>query len=130
MLLTLPNKLGGYGLPRPELNARVVPSKTAGKFSTRAFYTCDLFWPDHGLAVEYDSTQFHTGSAHIADDSRKRNSLALMGVKVITVTTRQLYDERDFEKATSIIAKCLCKRLEYKNPGFTAAHMELRSRLL
>jgi len=130
MFLVLPYKLGGFGLPAPELNARVVPSKTAGKSSNKVFYVCDLFWQDHNLAVEYDSDQFHTGSEHIADDSRKRNALASMGVTVITVTTRQLYDSREFEKAAHVIANRLGKRLAYKNPGFAAAHRELRDQLL
>ena len=130
MLLTLPYKLGGFGLPAPELNARVVPSKTAGKSSGRAFYVCDLFWADQNLAVEYDSDMFHTGSERIAEDSLKRNSLALMGVTVITVTTRQLYDSLEFEKAARTLANCLGKRLVFKNPGFAAAHLELRNQLL
>jgi len=130
MLMTLPYKLGGFGLLKPKMNVRITPSKTNRKSSSKAFYTCDLFWPDHNLAVEYDSDQFHTGSEHITDDSKKRNSLTLMGVRVITVTTKQLYDMGDFEKVVGVVAKCLNKRLVFKNPGFTIAHRELRNQLL
>jgi len=138
MLLTLPHMLGGFGLPKPELNARVIPRKAdrrteqkadrrAGRKTTdKEYYVCDLYWPDHALAVEYDSNQFHTGSAHITDDSKKRNALKAMGIGVITVTTQQIYDNREFETVARSIAKDLGKRIVFKNPGFAAAHNELR----
>ena len=130
MLLTLPYKLGGFGLPKPELNVRIVPSKTAEKASSKEFYTCDLFWPDHDIAVEYDSDRFHTGSKQIADDSKKRNALAMMGVTVITVTTQQFLNSIDFEKTARVIANRIGKRLVYKNPGFIYAYNDLREQLL
>jgi len=130
MLLTLPYKLGGYGLPRPELNSRIIPLQSARKSSSKKYYSCDLYWPEYELAVEYDSTLFHTGSERIADDSKKRNALALMGVTVITVTKQQLYSSVEFEKVAKVLANCLDKRLAYKNPGFAAVHRGLREQLL
>ena len=130
MFLTLPYKLGGFGFPKAKMNARITPSKTAGRTSGKAFYRCDLFWPDHDLAVEYDSNMFHTGSQHIADDSKKRNTLTAMGVKVITVTTQQLYHFNEFEKVARDIAKCIKKRLHIRNPGFADIHQDLRDQLL
>jgi len=127
MLLTLPYRLGGFGLPKPELNARIVPKKADLRTAGKEFYICDLFWPDKDVVAEYDSNQYHTGSAHIADDSKKRNALKAMGITVITATTQQVYDSNEFEKVARVIAKCLGKRLVYKNPGFAAAHKELRS---
>ena len=130
MFLTLPYRLGGFGLPAPKLNARITPSKAARKSSSKAFYICDLFWPEHDLAVEYDSDLFHTGAEHIADDSRKRNALTLMGVTVITVTTKQLYNRKEFDKTVRVIAKCLGKRLVYNPPDFFTANRKLRKELL
>jgi len=130
ILLTLPYKLGGYGFIPPKLNSRLMPSKTAKRTSSKGFYSCDLYWPDYGVAVEYDSDLFHTGSTRIADDSKRRNTLALMGVTVITVTKQQLYSSRELEKVTKILAGFLEKRLKYKNPGFSIAHRELRNQLL
>ena len=141
ILLTLPYKYGGFGFPKPVLNARVAPRKAdrrteqrteqmAGRRITgKEYYVCDLYWPDHALAVEYDSTQFHTGSAHITDDSKKRNALTAMDIKPITVTAQQLYDSREFESVAAVLAKRIGKRLVYKNPGFEAAHYGLRCSL-
>ena len=130
IFLTLPYKLGGFGLARPELNRRIVPSKTDKRFSGKASYVCDLFWPDYNLAVEYDSVIFHAGSGQIADDSMKRNTLTLMGITVISVTKQQLYSTKEFEKTVVAIAKCLRKRLKHNTPGFAAAHHDLRKQLL
>jgi len=126
MLLTLPYQLGGFGLPKPELNARIVPRKADRRITNKEFYICDLFWPDKGIAVEYNSNQFHTGSTHITDDAKKSNTLTAMGVLVIPVTAQQIFDNYEFERVARVIAKRLGKRLVYKNPGFAAAHDNLR----
>jgi len=130
MLLTLPYKLGGFGLIPPELNSRIIPSKTTRKISDKNYYSCDLFWPDYNLAVEYDSDFFHTGSKQIANDAKKRNTLVSMGVTVITVTRQQLFNSLEFEKSARILAFFLGKRLRFKNPEFSAAHCALRDQLL
>jgi len=129
IILTLPYKLGGFGLAGAELNWRVIPTKAAKRSSGKAIYVCDLFWADHNLAVEYDSNSFHTHQRQIADDSKKRNALTTMGITPITVTKQQLYDRQEFEKIARAIAKGLGKRLVFKNPGFNTAHNDLREQL-
>jgi very-short-patch-repair endonuclease len=129
ILLTLPYLLGGYGLIAPELNNRIIPSKTARKFTSKTSYSCDLFWPEYNLAVEYDSAQHHSGSEQINSDAKKKNSLTLMGITVITVTKQQLHNTVEFEKVAIILANCLGKRLKYKKSSFTTAHKELREQL-
>ena len=130
ILLTLPYKLGGYGLIRPKLNSRINPSRIAILSSGKEYYVCDLFWPDHDLAVEYDSELFHTGLTHITADSKKRNALTMMGVTIITVTKQQLYSSMEFDKVARALANRLRKRLVFKNPDFAVAQRELRKQLL
>ena len=130
MLLTLPHKLGGYGLPAPELNRRVDIGDTSKNRSGKSFYVCDLFWPKAGLAVEYDSDSYHSGADRIAADSRKRLELATLGITVITVTSRQVRNAIEFEGLAKLISRKVGKQLRYKNPEFQKAHRELRSMLL
>jgi len=130
MLLSLPYKLGGYGLPTPQLNSHIIPGKTIKRNASKTFYSCDLFWPDLNLAVEYDSDQFHTGADRIASDSKRRNALISAGIVVITVTRQQIRNAIEFEKAAKLLASNMDKRLRYKNPGFAKAQRELRSQLL
>ena len=128
VLLTLPYRFGGFGLITPELNSYITLTKTAKQSSSKSFYICDMFWADYNLAVEYDSAQYHSGSEHIATDSKKRNALSSMGVMVITVTKQQLYSRMEFEKVARILAKRLGKRLVLKN-SFKIAHRGLRKEL-
>ena len=129
ILLTLPYLLGGFGLIAPELNSRITPSKTERISTSKNFYTCDLFWPEYNLAAEYDSVQHHTGSNHINSDAKKKNSLILMGVTVITVTKQQLYRTRELEKVARILATRMGKRLRFKKNSFYKTHRELRKQL-
>lgn len=131
MLLSLPYKLGGYGLCMPELNAHITPAKSAKRIAGQAYYSCDLFWPDYDVAVEYDSDLFHTGADRIARDSKRRNALASMGITVVTVTNKQMRKVMEFEKVAKILATCTGKRLHHnENPKFHGAQRELRSLLL
>ena len=130
MLLTLPHKLGGYGLPAPELNKRVDIGKAALQRPGGAYYKCDLFWPEANLAVEYDSNLYHTGKDRIAGDSKRRLDLTEIGVTVVTVTSGQVRNVIEFEKLAKLIAKKLGKQLRLENPKFAKARSELRELLL
>ena len=130
MLLTLPYKLGGYGFRLPKLNSRIIPAKTIKRSSGKRYYSCDLFWPDADLAVEYDSDQHHTGAERIASDSKRRNTLSSAGILIITVTSQQIHDREEFEKVARLIAVNLDKPLRYRDPGFSTTQMALRDTLL
>ena len=133
LFLTLPHKIGGYGLPVPELNKRIdlgglirQGSQRAGK----AFYKCDLFWADANVAIEYDSDLYHTGADRIANDSKRRFDLDALGIDVITVTRSQIRNAVEFDGMVKRIAKKLGRRLRYTNPDFPKARHELRRLLL
>jgi len=129
MFLTLPYMLGGFGFYSPELNKRVKLKKTARKHFGKAYYVCDILWVNEKVAVEYDSDQQHTGSERIANDSKRRNALAAVGIRVVSVTKQQLFDSAELESVAQTIAGHLNKRLFSKKSNFTAAHRELRKQL-
>jgi len=130
MLLTLPYKLGGYGLPAPELNKRISAGTEIKKRWGKAFYVCDLFWQEVNLAVEYDSDLYHTGAKRIASDSKKRLDLAMLGIDVITVTSIQIRNNTSFNSIAKLIAKKLQKQLQYNDAQFIKAQRNLRDLLL
>ena len=130
MLLTLPYKLGGYGLPAPELNKRINIGNATGKRSGKAYYVCDLLWPKANFAIEYDSNFYHVSADRIAGDAMKRLDLATRGIIVITVTSRQIRNLIEFEILAKLIAKKVGRQLKYKNPQFRAAQLDLRNLLL
>ena len=131
MLLTLPYRHGGYGLPMPLLNATVKPARSARQNVNQETFICDLLWQKHNLAAEYDSDTYHTGSVRIARDSRRRNSLTSIGVTVITVTNQNVQYRAEFARVARQLASKMGKQLRTeRNPNFTEAQIELRRLLL
>lgn len=110
MLVTMPSRYGGYGLGRPRLNARVELSEDERRASGRSFFLCDMLWADKGVAVEYDSRQYHDGSHAFERDSIKRTVLSGRGYDVLTITTAQLYDPVRFSQCMKALTKKLGKK--------------------
>ena len=129
MLLTLPTRLGGYGFEKPQLNGAVdVPPSLQREFKAKHLY-CDLYWPDHDVAVEYDSDQYHTGPERSTHDSERQTKLKRLGVEPISVTKDQLYDANSFETVVKLVAKYTDKRLRIRSSNFLQRRWELRRAL-
>jgi len=130
ILLTLPYRYGGYGLPTPELNGRIYPGKGVKRFSGRSFYRGDLLWRKAGVVAEYNSDLEHTGPERIARDAIRQSDLNLCGIYEIPVTKEQIKNEELLDKVARQIAARIGRQLRYKEPGFTEARKELRNVLL
>ena len=135
MLLTLPYSLGGYGFPKPMLNYRIEASagagKTAGKVTDKSkHYYCDLYWPEKKVDVEYDSDAFHTGSDRIAQDAIRRNALSSMGLTVISVSRKHVFETLKMRELAHVLSKLLGKRMQFSRKEFAYRHAKLREQLL
>ncbi len=130
LLLCLPPRFGGYGLPFPRLNYRVDTNRRGCKVSADHYYLCDAFWPEARLDVEYDSDFAHTGSSRIARDAKRRNGLVSLGVTVITATKQQVFDCDEMDRLARVVAGRLGRRLRMEGSGWTRARAELRRQLL
>lgn len=106
MLLCLPPSLGGFGLPRPELNFPIETNE--GGIVMRR---CDLYWPDQRFALEYDSDTFHSDTSKLHLDSSRRSTLEKAGVHVVSVTKNQVFDRGQLFNLATIVSKRLEKRL-------------------
>lgn len=129
LLLCLPVPRGGRGLPFPEMNGRIGVTDEAMRCTRRRYFECDLLWRVPGLALEYDSDAFHTGSDRIANDAARRNALASMGITVITVGRRQVFDWREFNELVSVLEKRLGKRRRAGRRDWSEAQYGLWHRL-
>lgn len=123
MLLCLPYKLGGYGIRQPCLNDRIEVDTTLNK---SGYFSCDLYWHQAKLAVEYDSDQFHSGADHLTRDSIRRGDLEAVGIRVISVTKGQVTNKSEMEKIAHLVAKYTSKELRFTEPAFSSANAELR----
>lgn len=130
LLLCLPVRLGGYGLPTPVLNHRIDIGRSARRVSSKGFYVCDLYWPSARLCVEYDSDRFHCGSVRIASDANRRNALSYLGITVVTMTRAQVLNCDGMDRTAHAIAKQLGWRLRIGGSDWLAARGRLRHLLL
>lgn len=130
LILTLPVRYGGYSIPQPTMNMLVPVKAGQGRGADRHYYRCDLAWPENGVAVEYDSDAFHTGSDRIAADAKRRNSLSYLGYHVITVGRQQMKSEAALNIVAVQIAKQLGVRLRPRSQNWADSRRRLRQELL
>ena len=124
-VLSIPHRYGGYALPGLEMNRRVRPSKKARKIAKRETLVPDLCHSESRLAIEYDSNAEHLTSRQIAKDSSKRLALEADGYKVISVTTRQLYDRSEMRSVAHEAGARMSRRIQIRAKSFGNAQRKL-----
>lgn len=125
LLLCLPVRMGGYGLPWPQLNKQVMVRDGAG--APRPRY-CDLCWP--GYALEYEGAPYHAAPAKQVADSARRIDLGLEHMDVNTVFYAQIEDPVAFERLAKVTARHIGWRLRPAALAPTEARWRLRADLL
>ncbi|MBR3328617.1 MAG: hypothetical protein IKG22_14990 [Atopobiaceae bacterium] len=130
LLLCLPRHLGGYGLPRPILNAKQKVGGQAEHLTLSRNLIPDLFWSDCRLDVEYDSEEFHADPESLAAGARRTLALRAMHVEVISVTKDIVYDEEAFDAVARLVAKSTGVRMTKPTTNTLAARKHLRDAIL
>lgn len=126
LLLCLPRRMGGYALPQPLFNVKVNVSTSTT--TTRRFP--DLYWPSHGLDVEYDSDRDHWGLWSRYRDARRTVELVAEKVTVLPLTRMQLMDVTEFHAFATSVRRTLGIRSRTPRPKWYDRRTELRERLL
>lgn len=129
MLLTLPYRMGGYGLSMPFLNHPIDLGRRERRIAGKNYLKCDLYWPNAKLDVEYDGGD-HADPQQMLKDSMRRDALVSCGVTVLTVTKWQLEDGGELNAIAHAIADQMGKRLRYVDPDFTRKNRALHRELL
>ena len=130
----MPPRLGGYGLPKPELNHRIDFDEDEARIAGRAYVELDLFFKGASQApsviIEYDSDQEHTGADRIASDSRRNNTLRDIGFVVINLTWAQVRNSQALDAAMLQVAHALDKPLREPSASARAKRAQLRADVL
>ena len=126
MLLTLPYRLGGYGMSQPAMNQPIVLTGNAAHIAKRRTLKADLLWQDQQLVLEYNGTGPHSDAASVLSDRARTSALQLMGFDVHEITSEQLFDCAAFEPIALHLAKLLRKRIPSNARGSSDARMRLR----
>ncbi|MDO4807597.1 MAG: hypothetical protein Q4A07_10150 [Coriobacteriales bacterium] len=130
LLLCLPRSMGGYGLPKPQLNAKRVVNTYAGSITFSRTLIPDLYWPSARLDMEYDSDEFHSDAESLAKGARRALALRAMHVDVISMTRDIVYDESAFHAAARLVSSRLGIRFRPFSESALKKRRELRELLL
>lgn len=126
LLLCLPKRLGGYGLPKPVLNPKLMISNPDG---VKERYP-DLFWPGANIDVEYNSDAEHSGEWARYRDSKREVELTVANVKVLPLTRPQLMSTTEFDAFAQGLRRMLGVQSRGYDRAWTFKRDELRRRLL
>ena len=124
LLLSLPTKQGGYGLPRPAMNAEIRLGPHGYRFYPHSPCRMDLYWDSASLDVEYDGVDAHPPEQHARDVARTA-ALMAEGVEVLTLTKAQEYHPQAFREVAELVADRIGHPL-HLGEGFREAHFRLR----
>jgi len=126
MLLCLPKRLGGYGLPKPILNPKLIISNPDG---AKERYP-DLFWRGANIDVEYNSDTDHSGEWARYRDSKREVELTVANVRVLPLTRAQLMDVGGFDAFAQGLRRMLGVRSRKPDLEWEMRRAELRQALL
>ena len=124
MVLTLPCRLGGYGLPPAALNERVRLSAEAARLFGIDSFVCDLSW-DGGRVLEYQGSQ-HKLRSRRAYDMRKGNVLAADGRSVVEMDRSMLSRQDLMDEVAKSVTRLL--GLTWRSAGVRQATCRARLR--
>lgn len=125
LLITLPPDLGGYGLPKPELNAEIVIPGSASDSGKRQERFGDLVYRQERIVVEYQSERFHAQLGTTEDDEARREELEALGYTVMFITPARIRDRERFDR----FIRRLADRLGVNRPPDSPGIRHLRDRL-
>jgi len=132
LMLTLPAALGGYGLPRPILNARLRGTELRSTASSQHEILPDLYWPEREVVLEYDSREHHgeedsslMNGEKLAHDAERANSLVAAGRHVLVVHRRQAMSLSRFD----LVARQLAVLLGQPPAAASTLQLERRTKL-
>lgn len=108
-VLCMPPRLGGMHLERPLLNAKLDWPSGVGELVCHGSIRPDFFWPDAGVACEYDGAGHREESAFQEDRNRARD-YALCGIDYFPLTVDDSRTLNAVQRALAQIASLLGRR--------------------
>lgn len=125
MLLCLPMRHGGFGLPYPEMNYRLSLGLEGERFweGKNAY---DLVWRDARVVVEYDGTDSHSSELSAERDNLRYDALVAANYTALGVSKNQMANTRQLYALARVLAGSLGVRLRFRSAHFREKHILLR----
>jgi len=122
-------KRGGYGFPKPLLNARLPLPPDLQQLTGRTEYVIDFLHPKQHLGVEYDGGYHWNDEQRLADNLREL-VLNELGIEVVRVDKHQLESLEAMDISAQAISKRLGIRLRRPSDSTLKKRKELQDQLL
>jgi hypothetical protein len=103
LILSRPVSCGGFGLPVPELNKDILVTGRARDLWDDDYITPDLLWEAIKLVIEYDSDLHHLTGHRQARDAVRRDVLAELGYRVVSVSAEHMRTPRALLRIADIV---------------------------
>lgn len=103
----LPRRYGGQNLHPVELNRGFKISQDIAQAIGITEYSVDLYWPDAGMAIEYQGKHAHSGLSAEQRDRLKRNVLDIEGVRILSIDSKQVDNEDMMDRYGYTIARAM-----------------------
>ncbi len=124
LLLTIPTRRGGFGLPFDHLNHDVTP-KSFAPFANQSNYSIDIANIEMHVGVEYDGQLFHDNPEK---DKRRRNELKALGWDIFPIGKDILWNPERAIQFAHLLAKRMKIRFRPTNTWHNK-YLELRRSL-
>lgn len=129
MVLTLPRRAGGYGLPPARLNETVRLGSASSKTLGDGLFVCDLSWNGGAQVLEYQGAQ-HKRRSRRTYDRRKENVLAADG-RTVFGTERGMLTRRELaDELAHSLSLALGVRWREPDAALATRQLRLRNRLV
>lgn len=129
MLLCLPVRHGGYGLPVADMNLEVPLGRLAASIANKQTCRGDLCWLEEHLIVEHQGLYDHDNSNAYSSDRARIDALKAEGYNVLELTSSIVHDLNAFEGIALFVARVLGKRVRSSCRGRLPQRIELRKSL-
>lgn len=127
MLLSMPRRMGGFGLPSPQLNQKIDLDQNSSRVGGQESLYVDLLWPDAKFGIEYNGKAYHRNTDR---DLRRELTLRKAQINVVTLGIQQVKDQVQFREVVSQAASRLGVKLRQATPLIAKKRTELLSALL
>lgn len=136
MQFCMSSKHGSFSLGNVKLNETLDVVGHAKTLTKMEKITPDLYWPEHKVAIEYESTRYHgayvstrellsINRRRLASDSERKRTYKAMGIEAITVTDGEFCDYNEVERIAKLLAQKMGKHGLRDSASLTFRRSEL-----
>lgn len=127
--LSLPISCGGWGIPGLSLNHRIDLTRDQQAIAGKPYLVIDGCLVGNRLGYEYDSDEFHTGTAKIERDRLRATAAQCLGMTLLSLTRDVIEDEVRFAAFCDEFSRLAGKRHRKLGARTLSRRLALRRRL-